>query len=93
MPGCGLPLPGWSAAALTCQPQDAWIGWSQFIQWQCLQLIVNHSRFLILSGIPIPNLASKILSFNLKPLSSDRQDIYGHPVLHSQAFSSRLTIY
>ncbi|SEM40639.1 Transposase DDE domain-containing protein [Syntrophus gentianae] len=81
-----LALLGWSAAALKCQPRDAWIGWSQAMQWQRLPLIVNNVRFLILPDIQIPNLASKILSLNLKRLSQDWEDIYGHPVLIAETF-------
>jgi hypothetical protein len=84
--GRWLALLGWSAAALKCQPRDTWIGWSQVIQWQRLHLIVNNSRFLILPDIHIPNLASKILSLNLKRLSKDWQHIYGHPVLIAETF-------
>jgi len=79
-------LLGWSAAALKCQPRDTWIGWSQAIQWQRLQLIVNNSRFLILPDIHIPNLASKILSLNVQRLSRDWQHIYDHPVLIAETF-------
>ncbi|MBP7230478.1 MAG: DUF4338 domain-containing protein [Syntrophaceae bacterium] len=81
-----LALLGWSAAALKCQPRDTWIGWSQAIQWQRLTLVVNNSRFLILPGIHIPNLASKILSLNVKRLSRDWEEIYGHPVLIAETF-------
>jgi len=81
-----LALLGWSAAALKCQPRDAWIGWSQAIQWQRLPLIVHNARFLILPDIHIPNLASKILSLNLKRLSQDWEHIYGHPVLIAETF-------
>jgi hypothetical protein len=88
-----LALLGWSAAALKCQPRDAWIGWSQAIQWRRLHLIVNNSRFLILPGVHIPNLASKILSLNLHRLADDWQHIYGHPVLIAETFvdTSRFT--
>ncbi len=84
--GHWLALLGWSAAALKCQPRDTWVGWSQAIQWQRLPLIVNNSRFLILPDIHIPNLASKILSLNLKRLSLDWEHIYGHPVLIAETF-------
>lgn len=84
--GRWLALLGWAAAALKCQSRDSWIGWSQAIQWQRLELLVNNSRFLILPGIYIPNLASKILSLNLKRLSNDWQHIHGHPVLIAETF-------
>jgi len=84
--GHWVALLGWSSAALQCHPRDSWIGWPQVIQWQRLHLIANNSRFLILSGIHIPNLASKTLSLNLKRLSTDWQQIYGHPILLVETF-------
>lgn len=84
--GCWLALLGWAASALKCQPRDTWIGWSQAIQWQRLHLIANNSRFLILPDIHIPNLASKILSLNLRRLSRDWVHVYGHPVLIAETF-------
>ena len=79
-------LLGWSAAALKCKPRDHWIGWTQPIQWQRLHLIANNSRFLILPGYHIKNLASKILSLNLKRLSADWEKIHGHPILLAETF-------
>jgi hypothetical protein len=84
--GRWLALLGWAASALKCQPRDTWIGWSQAIQWQRLHLIVNNARFLILPGIHIPNLASRILSLNLRRLSKDWVHVYGHPVLIAETF-------
>lgn len=79
-------LIGWASAALKCSVRDAWIGWPQAIQWQRLHLIANNSRFLILPHVHIPNLASKILSLNLKRLSSDWQSIHGHQLLLTETF-------
>ena len=79
-------LIGWASAALKCSVRDAWIGWPQAIQWQRLHLIANNSRFLILPHAHIPNLASKILSLNLKRLSSDWQSIHGHQLLLAETF-------
>ena len=84
--GRWLALLGWAASALKCQPRDTWIGWSQAIQWQRLHLIANNSRFLILPGIHIPNLASRVLSLNLRRLSRDWVHVYGHPVLIAETF-------
>jgi hypothetical protein len=84
--GHWVALLGWSAAALKCRPRDLWIGWPEVIQWQHLHLIANNSRFLILPGIHIPNLASRILSLNLKRLANDWQNIHGHPVLLAETF-------
>jgi hypothetical protein len=84
--GHWVALLGWSTAALKCRPRDLWIGWPEVIQWQHLHLITNNSRFLILPGIYIPNLASRILSLNLKRLANDWQNIHGHPVLLAETF-------
>jgi hypothetical protein len=81
-----LALLGWSTAAFKCRPRDAWIGWSPTVQWQRLSLIANNSRFLILPGVHVPNLASKVLSLNLKRLSDDWHGIHGHPVLVAETF-------
>ncbi len=86
MQGQWIALLGWSAAALKCKARDIWIGWPQVIQWQRLHLVVNNSRFLILPSIHIPNLASKILSLNLKRLARDWDNIHGHPVLLAETF-------
>ena len=79
-------LIGWASSALKCSVRDAWIGWPEPIQWQRLHLIANNSRFLILPHVQIPNLASKILSLNLKRLSSDWQSIHGHQLLLAETF-------
>lgn len=84
--GRWVALLGWAAAALKCTARDAWIGWPQAIQWQRLHLIANNSRFLILPHAHIPNLASKILSLNLKRLSADWQNIHGHRLLLAETF-------
>jgi hypothetical protein len=48
--------------------------------------VSNNTRFLILPGIRIKNLASKVLSANLRRLSRDWQERYGHPILLAETF-------
>lgn len=83
---CWLALLGWQAAALKCKSRDNWIGWDSITQYQRLNLVANNTRFLILPDLYIKNLASKILSLNLKRLSADWKKIYGHPVLLAETF-------
>ena len=86
---CGnqwLALLGWQAAALKCRPRDQWIGWVPILQYQRLYLVANNSRFLILPQVTIPNLASRILSLNLKRLSADWQIVHGHPLWLAETF-------
>lgn len=84
--GAWLALLGWASPALKCAPRDAWIGWSPSLQWQRLNLIVNNSRFLLLPGARVKNLASRILGLNLARLSTDWQAAHGHRLLLAETF-------
>lgn len=72
-------LMGWGTTAFKCGARDGWIGWSKEQQWSRLLFVANNLRFLILPGVKIPNLASKILSVNVKRLSSDWQTVLWSP--------------
>jgi len=88
---------GWGAAALRCPKRDEYIGWDYEEKRKRLNYIVNNQRFLILPYVKLKNLGSKILSLNLKRLSSDWEEKYGHPVYLAETFvdSSRFrgTVY
>ena len=77
-------LIAWAAASLSVECRDSWIGWDGLAKSKRLSLVVNNTRFLVLKRIP--NLASKILSQNIKRLSSDWQAFYGHQVLLAETF-------
>jgi hypothetical protein len=79
-------LLGWCSGAYKCGPRDSWIGWDEQQRHARLKFVVNNSRFLIAPGINIPNLASRILSLNLKRLSLDWTNTYKHPVLLAETF-------
>jgi hypothetical protein len=76
----------WAAGAMKCQVRDAWIGWHPSIAWQRLPLVVNNVRFLVLPGVEVPNLASRVLGMSVRRLSSDWQQAWGHPVLMAETF-------
>ncbi len=84
--GLWLALVGWASAALKCASRDRWIGWSPTLQWQRLNLIANNSRFLLLPGERVPNLASRILGLTLARLSADWQAVHGHRLLLAETF-------
>lgn len=84
--GGWLALLGWQAAALKCRCRDRWIGWPPPLQYARLHLIANNSRFLILPESHRPNLASRVLSLNLKRLGSDWQAVHGCPLLLAETF-------
>lgn len=84
--GRWIGLIGWGSAALHCRDRDRWIGWSELLKYQRLRLIANNVRFLILPDCHQKNLASKILSLNLKRLSGDWQRYHGHRIACVETF-------
>lgn len=71
-----------SACAWALQPRDQWIGWSKQDKVLRQHLVVNNSRFLILSGVHIKNLASRALALAAKQIPLDWLNLYGYaPVL------------
>jgi hypothetical protein len=79
-------LLGFSVSALKCAARDKWIGWDHRRQYGRLKLVINNSRFLILPGFHIHNLASRVLSLCLKRLARDWQDIFGHKIVLVETF-------
>jgi len=76
----------WAAPAFKNRHREAWIGWDPSLKARRLHFIANNVRFLILPGIRIKNLASKLLALNLRRLSQDWQNRYGHPILLAETF-------
>jgi hypothetical protein len=84
--GRWLALLVWAAAALRCEPRDAWIGWHPTVAWQRLPLVANNVRFLILPGVSVPNLASRVLGLCTRRLSADWERVWGHPIVLAETF-------
>lgn len=84
--GRWLALLGWCTAAFKCAARDRWIGWPAWLQWRRLHLIANNARFLILPGIEVSNLASRVLGLNVRRLCSDWRDRYGHGIVLAETF-------
>ncbi len=81
-----LALLGWTSASKNCGARDRYIGWSGEKKYRRLRFIANNSRFLILPWVSHKNLASKVLSLNLKRLSSDFELVHGHPLYLAETF-------
>jgi hypothetical protein len=80
-------LISFSAPALHIKAREKWIGWSPRQRARRLLLVVNNSRFLVLSERQrYPNLASRVLAICLQRLSKDWQAQWGHPVLLVESF-------
>jgi len=84
--GVWVALLGWGSAAKNCGVRDRYIGWRGEKKYKRLKYIVNNLRFLVLPWVHVKNLASKVLSLNLKRLSCDFEKIYGHPVYIAETF-------
>ncbi len=81
-----IALLGWQAGALKLTARDRWIGWSQEQKLRRLHLVTQNSRFVILPGFHVPNLASRVLGLSLRRLSEDMLAAHGHPVLVAETF-------
>lgn len=75
-----------SAAALKCGVRDEWIGWDFRSQYGRLNLIANHSRFLILPQWHRPNVGTRVLGLLRQRIASDWRERFGHPLLLLETF-------
>ena len=87
--GQWVALISWSAAAYKLKLREEWIGWSERQKRRRLPLVVNNSRFLILPGFHVPNLASKVMKLTVQRLSADWARVYQHAVLVAESFVDR----
>lgn len=77
-----LALLGFGAAAWKVAARDRWIGWNVTQRQECLHLIINNARFLILPWVTCRNLASKLLAMTARRVAQDWANRYGYqPVL------------
>ena len=79
-------LAGFSAAALKCAARDRWIGWDFRTQYDRQHLLANNSRFLVLPGGRVPNLASRVLALCARRAAADWPERFGHPLLLLETF-------
>jgi hypothetical protein len=71
-----------SAPAWRLSARDTWIGWDDQTRQAGLSKVVANTRFLILPGVRVPNLASHVLGQALGRLAGDWQERYAiTPVL------------
>jgi hypothetical protein len=62
------------------------IGWSPDLRKRNLHLLAYNSRFLILSWVQVPRLASHILGRMAKLVPYDWQRLYAHPIYWLETF-------
>ena len=87
--GRAVGLIGWASATLDNAAREAWIGWNQELKHRRLHLVATNVRFLMLPGARVANLASRVLSTNLRRLSRDWEVAYDHRILLAETFVDR----
>ncbi len=79
-------LMAWTSGALHVAARESWIGWDNVAKRRRLNMVVNNTRFLVLPGCNIKNLASRTLALNVRRLNSDWRMFFGHGVLLAETF-------
>jgi len=77
---------GWATGTLHNAVRDRFIGWDEAAKRRGLHRVVGNVRFLMLPEARGHSLASRILATNLRRLSRDWQERYGHPVWLAETF-------
>lgn len=82
-----IALLGWSSAAFHLRARDAWIGWTDLLRKSRRPLVACNARFVLLRPKSASrNLASQILGRNVRRLSQDWHQRYGHPIALVETF-------
>jgi len=77
---------GWGSAAWAVQSRERFVGWTKSVKNKNLHFVMNNTRFLILPWVTVKCLASKVLSVNIKRISSDWLKIYHYPLCMLETF-------
>jgi len=77
------------SAAWKCAPRDDFIGWDADARRANLRFITNNMRFLILSWVRVPHLASHVLGRVARRINGDWMKKYGHPIYLLETFVER----
>ena len=75
-----------SAAQWRLKERDKYIGWTEAARRANLNRVVCNSRFLILPGVHVPNLASRVLSLCISRLVNDWTERYGYAPVLAETF-------
>jgi hypothetical protein len=75
-----------TAAALKVAPRDEFIGWSVAQRLTRLEMLAQHSRFLLLPWVEVPTLASRVLGLVTRRLAADWQVRYQQSVVLVETF-------
>lgn len=87
--GVPVALLGWAGAVLHNGPREQYVGWSEEEKARGLHLVANNVRFVVLPWARRPHVASRVLGANLRRLSADWRERYGHPIVLAETFVDR----
>jgi hypothetical protein len=73
----------WSSAPRHLGPRDRWSGQARR---QNIRFLAYNTRFLILPWVEVPHLASHLLGYMARTLSTHWQHSYGHPLYYLESF-------
>jgi hypothetical protein len=79
----------WSSAPRHLGPRDRFLGWSPAVRRANIGAIAYNTRYLILPWVQVEHLASHVLSRMTRRLSTEWQELYGHPVHFAETFVDR----
>jgi SRSO17 transposase len=80
---------GWQSAVQHLGCRDRLLGWNAAQRARWLDHVVNGVRFLVLPWVRVPDLASVMLSENLRLLQRDWSGHYGVPLWLAESFVDR----
>jgi hypothetical protein len=75
-----------SSAPRHLGPRDRFIGWSKEARKANIRFVAYNTRFLILPFVKVEHLASHLLGQMARRVSSDWEDLYGHPIHYLESF-------
>ena len=75
-----------SHSAWNLPDREAFIGWNQDVKKKNLPFLVNNSRFVIMPGVRVKNLATWLLGQIHNRICSDWLDVYKHPIVALETF-------
>ena len=77
---------GWCSAPRHIGCRDRYLEWTKEQRIRNLSLVVTNTRFLILTWVRVPHLASHLLGAMARRISRDWQQIYRHEVVWLESF-------
>jgi phage FluMu protein Com len=77
---------GWGSAPFKLDLRDRFVGAPKESYRHHLHFIAYNTRYLILPWVRVPHLASHLLARIARRISTDWQELYGHPVVLLESF-------